>query len=99
MHQGETRVADQGCTGVTDQRNALSFTQASEQLVQHFPFIMLMHCDNGPSDAKMPQQRGAVAGILGSDQVSLGQHPDGARRHVFQVADGCRHHVERSGFV
>ena len=55
--------------------------------------VELVVAAGGCGDAEVLEQHAAGAGVLGKNEIHAGQHLDGARRHVGQVADGSGHYV------
>ena len=49
---------------------------------------MPVQADKGLFDAEMLEEKSAVAGVLGCDQISGLQRLDGAERDILAVADG-----------
>jgi hypothetical protein len=47
----------------------------------------------------MVEQLAGLASVLAGDQLHLAEHAHGAIGDVFQVADGCRDHIQPAGHV
>src|SRR6478735_2863137 len=56
-----------------------------------------MEADHRRLDARVREQLGGAAGILGGNHARFTQHPQRAHGDVLQVADGGRHDVQTSG--
>ncbi len=96
-HQVETGVAYQRGTCIGDKCDRLTFSQNVDEPGNLAAFVMLMESFCSGANTEMHEKPAAVARILGGDQIGLGKHARRARRHVFQVADGRGHDIERAG--
>ena len=71
------RVRNGGSAGIGHQRTGFSCLQAVTDLFSALPLVVLMVGDQGLLNIQVGQQMPRITGILGGDEVHLGQHLDG----------------------
>ena len=85
-HERRARVRDQG--------QGLPFLNPVDHAFAHRIVGMLVIGDERRGDAVMGEQRLRHPCVLGQDRIGGGKHAQRAERHVLQVADGGRDHIE-----
>jgi hypothetical protein len=55
--------------------------------------------DEGFFDAEMVEEKSAVTGVLGGDEIGGAEGFDGAQRDVLAVADGCWNDAQHENFA
>jgi hypothetical protein len=97
-HQERAGVAHSGSARVGDQREGSAVQEPLQDRVGPARFVIRRQREEGfLLDAEVLEELAGVARVLGDHAVAGGEHLAGPRRQVLQVADRCRHHVQRHG--
>mmetsp|Transcript_18229 Transcript_18229/g.43763 ORF Transcript_18229/g.43763 Transcript_18229/m.43763 type:complete len:306 (-) Transcript_18229:2098-3015(-) len=99
LHQHGTGVGDGRRAGIRRIRHAFARRQPRDHAGAGFALVVLVQRDQRLVQAKMAQQRAALARVLTGQRIGQAQQMDGAQGQVGQVADGRGHQVERAGRI
>src|SRR5262249_14703950 len=82
---------------ISDERHALPSPHPRHQLGRAAALDGVVVADQARADAVVAEQDRRPPRVLGGDHVDLREHPQGPQRHVLEVPDRRRHHVEDAG--
>ena len=98
-YQACARVADARCACIADTGHARALSQQVHHAVGRLRFVVLVQRQQLRAafvDAVGAQEHARVPCVLAGYMVGQGQHMQSAQADVSQIADGCRHHIERA---
>jgi hypothetical protein len=88
-----TRVADARHTSLGNQRH-VALGETLQDIGSLASLVLLKEAGDGGSDAVTSEELSGGAGVFGSDEGHLLEHPKRPQSHLFQIPDRSGHNVQ-----
>src|SRR3569832_811919 len=95
-HQVITGIAQQRRARIADERAGLARAEPRDEPPTLFTLGVFVQCNRGRRDIEGPQQRRTVTRVFRGDHVHPLQYRDRARRHIAEMAERRRHHIQHA---